>query len=129
MPKYKFGKLVRDKIVEHQIKSGAKPTYHQLDDESHKQELIFKIIEEAQEITNAKPEERASEIADVQQALDDLKQKYGLTDKDIAEAQKNKLHKNGAFKKGIFVDYVELDEKDKWAEYYRKNTDRYPEIK
>ncbi len=129
MPKYKFGKLVRDKIVEHQIKSGAKPTFHLLDDKSHKKELVLKIIEEAKEIIKSKPEDRASEIADVQQALDDLKQKYKLTDKDIAEAQKIKLDKNGAFKKGIFVDYVELDEKDKWADYFRKNADCYPEIK
>ena len=90
---------------------------------------MLKIIEEAKEIIKSKPEDRASEIADVQQALDDLKQKYKLTDKDIAEAQKIKLDKNGAFKKGIFVDYVELDEKDKWADYFRKNADRHTEIK
>lgn len=129
MPKFKFAKLVRDKIVEYQIASGARPKYRQLDDENHKHELILKIIEEAQEITQAKPEELLGEIADVQQALDDLKQKYGLTDRDIAKTQKIKLDKNGAFKKGLYVDYVEVDENDKWAEYYRKNADRYPEIK
>ena len=129
MPKFKFAKLVRDKIVENQIASGAKPKYHQLDDEKHKQELILKIIEEAQEITQAKPEEIVGEIADVQQALDDLKHKYGLTDKDIAEAQRIKLNKNGTFRKGLYVDYVEVDKNNKWVEYYRKNAGRYPEIK
>ena len=119
----------RDKIVNHQINSGAKPHYRKLSDKEHKEELIEKIIEEVHEIIHAKPGERAGEIADVQQALDDLIEKYGLTKTDITKAQKAKLSKNGAFKKGLFIDYVELDENDKWVDYYQKNPDRYPEIK
>ena len=129
MPKFKFAKLVRDRIVEHQIASGAKPKYHSLGDEQHKRELVAKIVEEAQEISVAKPDELAGEIADVQQALDDLKQKYGIADEDVDKAQKIKLDKNGAFTKGLYLDYVEVDENNKWVEYYRKNADRYPEIK
>jgi predicted house-cleaning noncanonical NTP pyrophosphatase (MazG superfamily) len=94
----------------------------------HKKELINKIIEEFQEITQAKPEEVAMEIADVQQALDDLKEQYGLTSEDVAKAQAAKNKKNGAFKKGLYVDYVEVDNDSKWATYYRDNADRYPEI-
>lgn len=128
MPKFKFAKLVRDKIVDHQVASGAKPVYRQLNDNEHKHELVNKIVEEAGEIVAAAPEEIAAEIADVQQALDDLKEKYNLSDEDIAKAQKVKNDKNGAFKKGLFVDYVELDENDRWVEYYRENADRYPEM-
>jgi predicted house-cleaning noncanonical NTP pyrophosphatase (MazG superfamily) len=128
MTKFKFGKLVRDKIIEHQIASGAIPSYHILNDAQHKQELINKIIEEAQEITDAPPDKIATEIADVQQAIDDLKDKFGLTNSEIAKAQTAKAAKNGTFKKGIFVHHVELDETSKWAKYYRKNPDRYPEI-
>jgi hypothetical protein len=68
------------------------------------------------------------EIADVQQALDDLKEQYGLTSEDVAKAQVAKNKKNGAFKKGLYVDYVEVDNDSKWATYYRNNADRYPEI-
>lgn len=129
MPKFAFSKLVRDKIVEHQLASGAKPVYRQLDPGEHITELINKIIEETREIAAADPEDIAAEIADVQQALDDLKEKYGVTDTDVAAAQKTKNDKNGAFKKGLFIDYVELDENDPWVAYYRQNADRYPEIK
>jgi predicted house-cleaning noncanonical NTP pyrophosphatase (MazG superfamily) len=129
MPKFKFNKLVRDKIVENQIASGAKPHYHVLSNEQHKIELVNKIIEETQEITKANRKDVAAEIADVQQAIDDLKEKFGLTDTDIAKAQKAKNKKNGPFKKGIYVDYVEINESDKWVKYYRQNADRYPEIK
>lgn len=128
MPTFKFAKLVRDKILDHQIASGARPAYRQLSAEEHKRELINKIIEEAAEIREAAPEEIAGEIADVQQALDDLKERCGLSNRDIAAAQTKKNDKNGAFKRGVFVDYVEVDEDNTWTDYYRKNADRYPEI-
>lgn len=129
MPKFRFSKLVRDKIVDHQIASGAKPGFRQLSAGEHKQELVNKIIEEAREIIQASPEEVATEIADVQQAIDDIKELYGLHDEDIARAQHAKNEKNGAFKKGLYVDYVEVEEGSQWIGYYRKNADRYPEIK
>ncbi len=129
MPKFKFAKLVRDKIVDNQIASGAKPSFRQLSPKEHKHELVNKIIEEAREIIQAKPAEVAAEIADVRQALDDLQESYGLTEEAIKRAQKLKNDRNGAFKKGYFIEYVEISEEDKWAEYYRANSDRYPEIK
>ncbi|HEX8763434.1 MAG TPA: nucleoside triphosphate pyrophosphohydrolase [Candidatus Saccharimonadales bacterium] len=128
MPRFKLSKLVRDKIVDHQIKSGAKPSFRKLDPLEHKQELINKIIEEAQEILHSDSGQVAAEIADVQQALDDLKELCGLTDDEIMAAQKEKNDKNGAFKQGYFIDHIEIDEKDKWTAYYRENADRYPEV-
>ncbi|HEY4160907.1 MAG TPA: nucleoside triphosphate pyrophosphohydrolase [Candidatus Saccharimonadales bacterium] len=129
MPKFKFDKLVRDKIVDSQIAAGAKPTFHHLDPTEHKRELVSKIAEEAQEIAQVKPDGVAGEIADVQQAIDDLKELYGLSDEDIAKAQEAKKEKNGAFKKGLHVDYVEVNEDYPRINYFRQNADRYPEIK
>lgn len=128
MPKFQFAKLVRDRIVEHQLASGATPAYRQLDADQHKNELIKKIIEESQEITHASTDEIAMEIADVQQALDDLKELYGLSNEDVSKAKAIKNKKNGAFKKGHYVDYVEVKEDNAWIGYYRNNPDRYPEI-
>ena len=128
MLKFQFKKLVRDKIVDHQIASGAKPTYYILDRDGHKRELVNKVIEEAREIIQAEPDDVAAEIADVQQAIDDLKELYQVNDTAVAKAQVVKNEKNDAFKKGLYIDYVEVDENDKWVAYYRKNADRYPEI-
>jgi predicted house-cleaning noncanonical NTP pyrophosphatase (MazG superfamily) len=128
MPKFKFSKLVRDKVVDHQLASGAKLSFRQLNAEEHKKELINKVIEEAGEITHAAPHEVAAEIADVQQAIDDLKELYALKNEDISRAQDAKNKKKGAFKKGFYVDYVELKDGDEWIGYFRKNADRYPEI-
>lgn len=128
MPKFKFDKLVRDKVVDDQIASGAKPAYRALDPDEHRQELVRKIVEEAQEILKAPLEELAGELADVQQAIDDLRDLCGLSPADIAQAQEAKNEKKGAFKKGVYVDYVEVSEDNPWISHWRKNADRYPEI-
>jgi len=128
MAKFRYGKLIRDKILPRQLASGAKPTHRRLKPDEHKQELVRKIAEEAQEIAQAEPAKVASEIADVQQALDDLKTLYNLTDTDIAKAQAAKKAKDGTFQQGIYVEDIELDDSDPWVTYYRQNPDRYPEI-
>jgi predicted house-cleaning noncanonical NTP pyrophosphatase (MazG superfamily) len=128
MLKFKFEKLVRDKIAEQQITAGSKPNLRTLDREEHKKELVKKIFEEAGEILTAHPEDTAGEIADVQQVLDDLKVLLGISDEEVAKAQEAKNKKNGSFKEGIYIESVEVNENDQWVAYYRKNSERYPEI-
>lgn len=128
MPRFSFEKLVRDNIVEQQERSGAKPTYRTLTDTEHKRELIRKLIEEAKEIESATADELAAEVADVQQALDDLKALMGVSSEQVAQAQTAKNAKNGGFGRGLYVEYVDVANDDPWAEYYRQNPDRYPEI-
>lgn len=128
MPIFKFSKLVRDKVVDQQIASGAKPNYRKLEPEDHKRELINKLIEEAREVEQSSPEEVINEIADVQQIIDDLRVLYNFTADDVAAAQKRKNEKNGAFAKGLYIESLEIDEADQWTSYYRKHPDRYPEI-
>jgi len=127
MPTFKFAKLVRDGIVDQQVASGATPHYRILTEDEHKTALVQKIQEEAQEILDAPLDQVAGEIADVQQAIDDLAEKYGLTPGDIKAAQEAKNKKNGSFKKGIYVERVDVDEQDPWTSYYRQHADRYPE--
>jgi len=128
MPKFQFSKLVRDAIVDQQIASGAVSHFRTLSKSEHQLALIHKLREEAGEIEHADSSQLVSEIADVQQVLDDLKELCGITDKEVRTAQSDKNKKSGAFKKGHFVEYVEVDEDNVWTEYYRKNKDRYPEI-
>lgn len=128
MPRFKFNKLVRDKIVEHQLKAGAKPKFHQLNKQEHKNQLVFKLIEEAKEVLEAEDKDIVAEIADVMQALDDLIEQHSLTITDIKNAQALKKQKHGAFKKGIYVEYIDIEEDDPFTDYYRSNPERYPEI-
>lgn len=129
MRSFQFSKLVRDKIVSQQQDSGAVSHYRTLSKDEHKHELVKKIIEEVKEVTEATKEDVASEIADVQQALDDLKAIYGIDSAELSREQARKNEKAGAFSQGLFVEYVEVDDENPWVDYYLKNADRYPEIK
>jgi predicted house-cleaning noncanonical NTP pyrophosphatase (MazG superfamily) len=128
MPKFAYKKLVRDKIVEDQIATGAVPRYRILKGDEHKTALVHKIMEEARELLDANPAEVVAEMADVQQALDDLKECYGLTDAEVAAAARVKNDKKGAFKKGFYIESVEVPENSEWVTYYRRNAERYPEL-
>lgn len=128
MPTFKFSKLVRDKIVEQQIIEGSHPSYRVLAPKDHKKELIKKIAEEVGEIESAAANEIAGELADVQQALDDLCALYAISKADVASAQRKKLHKKGAFRKGFYVESITVDESNEWVEYYRAHPDRYHEV-
>lgn len=99
MPRFRFDKLVRDKIVDHQLKAGARPKYRRLDKNDHREELIKKIIEEAREVLTAGEASLASEIADVQQAVDDLIEQFNLTEEDIKVSKEKKRQKTGPLKK------------------------------
>ncbi len=128
MPCFKFSKLVRDKIVDLQMSRGVKPVYRQLEAEEHIEELIKKVIEEVKEARVCEPADLAKELADVQQALDDLIDKFGLTSSEINVAKEEKRQEAGGFGQGIFIEYIETDENDEYAAHYRKNSDRYPEF-
>lgn len=121
-------KLVRDKLVEIYIGLGQKPRHHFLGKDDHKMHLAHKIVEEAKELSNASTDKMAEEIADVRQALDDLQYLYGISDTELARVMKAKKAKKGGFRKGLFIDRLELEDGDPWIEYYRKEPERFPEI-
>jgi predicted house-cleaning noncanonical NTP pyrophosphatase (MazG superfamily) len=125
MPRFRFDKLVRDKIIDHQMLSGVKPIYSILTSSQLKQALIKKIKEEAEELAQAASGEEGEELADVQQVLDDLITLHGLSKADVRRLQLLKNKKNGSFKKGIYVDYVNIKTDNPWFDYY---TEHYKEI-
>jgi predicted house-cleaning noncanonical NTP pyrophosphatase (MazG superfamily) len=128
MAKFRLNKLVRDNIVDYQLARGQRPTYHVLNREEHLKALALKIAEEAAELAEAPKEKLASEIADVEQALDDLKTLSNIAPADIKKAKAEKAKKNGAFKKGLFIETLEVPENDSWNDYYRSEPDRFPEV-
>lgn len=129
MPRFVFKKLVRDTIADDQIARGGHPDYRLLSKEEHIVELAKKIAEEANEIPGAPAAEYAEELADVQQAVDDLRNLLGVSRDEVAAAQTKKAAKKGGFSKGVYIESVEVAEGDDWIPHFRENPDRYPEIK
>jgi predicted house-cleaning noncanonical NTP pyrophosphatase (MazG superfamily) len=127
MPKFHLNKLVRDKLLESYLELNQKPNYRTLERPEHIEQLIDKVAEEIREIKGAPTDKLASEIADVQEALDSLKRLVGVTDEDVQEAQRRKRAKAGSFDKGVFIHTLDLENDDEWVNYYRREPERFPE--
>lgn len=129
MRKFRFNKLVRDKIVANQEKAGGKADYRVLSDQEYIAALKAKLLEEAAEMDIADKDEMLGELADVQEVIDALLAATGKNKQELAAAQAQKNKKAGAFKSRHFVETVEINDDDPWLEYYLKNSDRYPEVR
>lgn len=120
---FRLNKLVRDKIVPDHIQNGAKVVHHKLSKEDKIKALAQKIIEEISEGTDL------AELADVQEAIDQIAKDQGFTKEQIAEAQETKRTKNGGFNNGDFIDTETWPADHKWSDYYAADPARFPEIK
>lgn len=128
---FKFGKLVRDKILPYmqqnnQIPRGVK----KLNDDEFITELIRKILEEASEMSSVSNKENLkNELADVYEILDHLKETLKLSDTELDNRKKQKKEKNGGFKDRIYIEDVGIEEDNQWFKYYIDNPKKYPEVK
>lgn len=128
MRKFRFEKLVRDKIVEN-ILSGTKTNkviYKKLNDKQFLVSLKKKFGEELKELDLNNKEEAIKELADLQLIIDTCLKTLNIDKKEFKEIAKTKNKKNGKFDKKIYIKNIEIDETDKWFGYYVKN---YKEIK
>jgi predicted house-cleaning noncanonical NTP pyrophosphatase (MazG superfamily) len=127
MPRtFRLHKLVRDNIVAFNVDRGAKVEYETLEGDALQQALVAKIIEEANELQNAKIS--VEELADVQEIIDQIAENAGISQEDIAEAQEQKNAKNGAFKQGHFIETLTLPDDNEWVQYYASDSKRFPEL-
>lgn len=129
MPKFIFNKLVRDKLRDEYKRMGQVATYRKLSKTEHIEQIKLKVIEEVSEIPVDGPiDDIVGEIADVQQAIDDLKVVHGVSDEQISEAQRKKFDKKGGFSGATFVETVEIKDDDPWIGYYRENPEKFVEV-
>jgi predicted house-cleaning noncanonical NTP pyrophosphatase (MazG superfamily) len=124
---FKLNKLVRDKIVQNHLNSGGKVKFKRLPAREKRQALADKIIEETKELVASK--KMLDELADLQEVLDQLAKDAGISKKQIAAAQKEKGSSNGGFENGDFIEQETWPAEHKWAKYYAKGPERFPEIK
>ncbi len=129
MRKFKFAKLVRDKIPGNMKKDHTRVVVRVLEDKEYVQELKKKVQEEADELIKAPFEELAEEVADMQELVDNFLQALKLDKKHLKKLQDTKNKKYGSFKKRLYVEMIEIAEDNEWVKQFLKNPDRYPEIK
>ena len=122
--RYKYNKLVRDKIPE-EINSepGRKCKYRILNDTEYLKELNKKVLEEANEFIE---ENSIEELGDLMEVINAIMKLKGYNMEDIERVMKAKEEKKGAFNKKIFLEYVDeekrnLEEEKELNKEYRKN--------
>lgn len=129
MRRFKFAKLVRDKIVDSIVTSGGNPDWRVLSDNEYIEELKKKILEEAQEIPLTQSDSLVGELADIQEVVDTLLQVLNVSKDEFEKVQKSKTDKAGSFKNRQYIETVETKDDNKWIDYYLSSPDKYPEIK
>ncbi|MFA6410184.1 MAG: nucleoside triphosphate pyrophosphohydrolase [Candidatus Buchananbacteria bacterium] len=98
-----YKKLVRDKIPRICEKTGETPKYFVLSQNRFKAELKNKLLEEANELAKARPDEIKNEIADVYEVLLNLAKTAKIPWSQVEKFRIIKNQKRGSFKKRYFL--------------------------
>lgn len=101
-----YNKLVRDKIPEIIKEDGRKPVFYELSDKDFEKELEKKLIEECNEVIEAKGVEILGELADVYEVVRALAELHGSSIENISRQASNKRKKRGGFEDKIYLEKV-----------------------
>lgn len=100
-------KLVRDRIPEIIQSEGRRPVTRVLDEGSYRQALLAKLIEEAQEASQATDSDLPGELADVLEVLRALTVTAGMSWPQLLALAEDKRNGRGGFGGRIFLESVE----------------------
>ncbi len=122
-------KLARDNMLERCEQFDIRTTWKKLSEDEHIVALKNKLVEEAQEVVDAKTiDELVDELADVKEVLDVLITKACIAREMIEQKQQEKSKVRGSFQKGIYMEYVDVPQGTDWHEYFSKDPKKYPVI-
>lgn len=109
MGKIIYNKLVRDRIPEIIKKDKAEPKTRILEPEEYLVELIKKLIEEADELRQAKGNkpEVMKEVGDILEIIDAIIKLYGLSNDEVIKLKEQRRRERGGFEDRIFLESVE----------------------
>ena len=112
MTKIRYAKLVRDKIPDIIRNDKQIPTVQTLKPDEYRNELLYKLIEEAEELRRAgeyDEKNRAQmieEIADVLEVLYAILKEFDLDEDEIEQTRIKKLKEKGGFEDRVFLESV-----------------------
>ena len=130
MYKYKFEKLVRDKIPSILEGRSIKVELSKLEGKEYIMQLKLKLIEEAQEVLeSANNEELIEELADLSELVAELQIMTAITDEEIEAVRVAKNDSKGAFKQGFYINNIVVPEGHPARQYYLNNAKKYPEMR
>ena len=130
--RFRMETLVRDKMPKRLEKLGVFVEGYPLNSKDLLDHLKLKLQEEVDEVLNATTaKDIKEEIADVMEVLYSIAKYYGLQTEHLEKKRIQKQAERGGFTKGLFVEFVEVDDSDEphpVIEYCLSQPDKYPEI-
>ncbi len=102
-----YRKLVRDRIPEIIQSEGRRPVTRVLDEASYRQALLAKLVEEAQEASQATGADLLGELADVLEVLRALIVATATSWPQLLALADEKRSQRGGFTRRIFLESVE----------------------
>lgn len=120
---------MRSGVLENMLQKNQRVNAEHLTGQRHLEAMEDKFREEADELSLTKGSEQAlSELADLQQLIDDSLALIGETPESLREVQEDKRAKVGDFLGGAFVRTVCVDPAldPEWYDYFTSHPDRYP---
>lgn len=99
--KHYYNKLVRDRIPEIIAAEGRQYGTEIMDESEYRQALLEKLVEEAQEVTIAGPDDLVKELADLYEVADALIAAFQLDRDAIRTTQQKRHSERGGFAKRI----------------------------
>jgi predicted house-cleaning noncanonical NTP pyrophosphatase (MazG superfamily) len=103
-------KLVRDYIPQIIRQSGHQCDIAILSEAEFSQALREKLLEEAQEVAGASPQDLVSELADLQEVIDAILPLYGISRDDVLTEQRRKRAERGGFEQRIRLLWTQLSQ-------------------
>ncbi len=131
MPTFRFAKLVRSNIPGWHRANGHTVSGRQLTGDELHQALIEKLHEEADEVSGAlSRDELVEEIGDVQRIIWDICETQDITVSELEASVQAKTEYKGTYATGNYIETITIpNEDDKWAQYCRRDPQKYPEVK
>ncbi len=108
----RYGKLVRDNIPTIIRENGEVPNVRTMDTDEYRRELLYKLIEEAEEVRQAgydteNQEELIKKLADVAEVFDAILVEFGISREELARIQESRRAKRGGFTERVFLESVQ----------------------
>lgn len=125
MKRYQFNKLIRNKLQDRMKKEGVIVNSTQLTIDQYIHQLKNKIIEEAQEVAEAKTlENLITELADVMEVIHAITEvcKVNMVEIELARLKKRDI--NGYFTVDDYVNYIDVALDNHKVIEYLENKDR-----
>lgn len=123
-------KLVRNKTSERLAKKDIVVFERVMELDEYIQQLKNKLLEETEEAFKAtSKEELCSELADVLEVIHAFSAASGFSYQDVEQARLEKKEARGGFDARLYCSTIEVDSDNDYIEYYRSQSEKYPEEK